>query len=250
MSATRKVIRLRPDGSGGRGLSAIELDPADFQSPPPDQHWDICFSDADVGLNVGTWDTTTMQEAFGPYPGDEFIFVLEGSFEMLDGDGNGIRAKAGQNVIFRNGAPMSWKQEGYLKKFFILLHDESVPQPELASAEGGVIVLDPDASLTDSDDIIQSECGVTQRECVLWSNETGNMEVGLWDTQAMMSKPFQLAAHEFAQVLEGSVTITEADGISQTFNPGDVFFVPAGTVTTWEVPNYLRKYFASVTPKS
>ena len=66
MAKTGKVLRLDANGLGGRGLQPIDLDPADFQSPLPQQHWDICFSDTAIGLNVGVWDTTTMQEAFGP----------------------------------------------------------------------------------------------------------------------------------------------------------------------------------------
>ncbi len=243
-----KVMRLRADGLDGRGLQPIALDEADFQSPLPQQHWDICFSDPKVGLNVGTWDTTTMQEAFGPYPGDEFILVLEGQFAMLDGDDKPMPAKAGQSVIFRNGAPMSWKQEGYLKKFFFLLYDNNAEQPKIETAEGGLIVLEPDAQLSDADDISHSQGGAVQRTRVLWTNDTGNMEVGLWDTQAMTSTPFPFPTHEFAQVLDGMVTITEEDGTRQTFEKGDVFFIPAGTVTTWEVPSYLRKYYAAVTP--
>lgn len=114
---TSRPIRLDPRGPGSSGMTPIALDPAGFLTPLPRQHWDIQFSDPAIGLTVGVWDTITMQEAPGPYPGDEVILVLEGAFAMVDGEGRGTLAEAGQSVVFRNGTPTSWLQPGYLKKF-------------------------------------------------------------------------------------------------------------------------------------
>lgn len=72
--------------------------------------------------------------------------------------------------------------------------------------------------------------------------------VGLWDTTAMTTEPCPFPCHELAQVREGSVTITAEDGTAETFGPGDVFFIPKGTITRWHVPSYLRKYYAAVDP--
>jgi uncharacterized cupin superfamily protein len=196
-------------------------------------------------VNVGVWDTTTMQEAFGPYPGDEFIVVLEGRFEMVDGKGGSVPARKGQSVAFRNGIPTSWKQDGYLKKFYITVTSVGEP-PHIDSAEGGVIVLDPELVLTQDDLTSHSKSGARQRDRVIFTNDARTMDVGLWDTEAYVSEPFAFPCHEFAQVLEGEVTITTADGVRQTFVAGDVFFIAKGTVTTWEVPTYFRKYYASV----
>jgi len=245
---TKHIIRLQANGPEGKGLQPMTLDPADFQSPLPRQNVHVCFSDPVLGLNVGVWDTTSMQEAFGPYPGDEFIVVLEGAFAMIDGQGRGVPAHQGQSVAFRNGAPASWMQPGYLKKFFITLLDPKAPTPQIESAKGGVIVLDPDQELTDADQISWSDSGAKQRDRVIFTNDAGTMDVGLWDTQAMTTEPYPFPYHEFVQVLDGSVTITGADGSSESFGPGDVFFIPAGTVTRWHVPDYLRKYYAAVTP--
>jgi len=117
MSFEKRVIRLEKNGPADTGMPEMECSPADFQSPLPTQNLHVYFSDPDIGLNVGVWDTTTMQEAFGPYPGDEFIWVLEGAFEMLDGDGKAVPVREGESVCFRNATPISWKQEGLLKKF-------------------------------------------------------------------------------------------------------------------------------------
>jgi uncharacterized cupin superfamily protein len=243
MSTSSGVIRL--EANPGCGLRPLALDPASFQSPLPVQHYHLFFSDPAIGLNVGVWDTTTMQEAFGPYPGDEFIVVLEGRFEMVDGKGGSVPARKGQSVAFRNGIPTSWKQDGYLKKFYITVTSVGEP-PHIDSAEGGVIVLDPELVLTQDDLTSHSKSGARQRDRVIFTNDARTMDVGLWDTEAYVSEPFAFPCHEFAQVLEGEVTITTADGVRQTFVAGDVFFIAKGTVTTWEVPTYFRKYYASV----
>ena len=77
MSDLPRLIHLDPNGPNGAGLSPLDLDSADFQSAVPQQHLHIFYEEPAIGLTVGVWDTTTMQEAFGPYPGDEVIIVLD-----------------------------------------------------------------------------------------------------------------------------------------------------------------------------
>jgi uncharacterized cupin superfamily protein len=57
-------------------------------------------------------------------------------------------------------------------------------------------------------------------------------------------QPFSI--HEFCQILEGTVTITEASGTKYEFGPGDVFFVPKGTVCHWTSTGPLRKYYVQI----
>lgn len=78
------IFRIDPDALA---LGPLDLDPDAFQSPLPVQNYHLIFEDKAIGLAVGIWDTTTMQEAFGPYPGDEFITVLDGGFAMVDAAG-------------------------------------------------------------------------------------------------------------------------------------------------------------------
>jgi len=246
MNTSTGVIRLEANGPGGRGLSAMELDAADFQSPLPKQHYHTYYSDESKGINVGVWDTTTMQEAFGPYPGDEFIWVLDGAFEMVDGKGGGVPAKAGEAVCFRNGAPVSWKQDGYLKKFFMTYLDPAAKTPKIESAEGGVVVLDPSAKMAlmdNTDPFVIKGPAPKQHNLTSFTNDTGNMFMGQWDSGPMVSEMLPFPTHEFVQMLEGEVTITEEGGAAQTFRAGDCFFVPKGTVCSWEIPTYVRKFY-------
>ncbi len=46
---------------------------------------------------------------------------------------------------------------------------------------------------------------------------------------------------ETVHVLEGGMTVTDSRGRSSTLGPGDVALFRAGTVITWDVPEYVRK---------
>ena len=113
MTQVPRPIRIDPDHLD---LHLLELDPDSFQSPLPVQNYALVYEDEAIGLAVGIWDTTTMQEAFGPYPGDEYITVLDGGFTMVDAaQAPIVSARAGDSVTVRNGAPSGWKQDGYLR---------------------------------------------------------------------------------------------------------------------------------------
>ena len=61
-----RLIHISPDGPNAEGLTQLDLDPQEFQSPLPVQTAHIFFEDIAIGLTVGVWDTTTMKETFGP----------------------------------------------------------------------------------------------------------------------------------------------------------------------------------------
>lgn len=125
MKKSPAIIWLQTNGPNG--LSRLEPGPADVHGMPQGQGACIYLEDENSVISVGVWDTTSMQEAFGPYLGDEFIMVLESSFKMLDATGQGLPAKTDQSFVVRNGAPGSWKQISYLKKFYITFLESGAP---------------------------------------------------------------------------------------------------------------------------
>lgn len=256
MSTKKRVVRLERNGPGDNGLSKMELDPADFQSDLPEQHLHVYFGDEALGLTVGVWTTTDMQEAFGPYPGDEFMWVLEGNVAMIDGDGKETHVKEGQTFLIRNAIPTSWKQVGFLRKFFMTYADPNAPTPEIESADGGVLILDPDAleagltKMDTTDPFEISDETPVQRDNILFTNDAGNMFVGMWDSTAFESEMNPFPSYEFVQLLEGEVTITEEDGTAHHFTAGDVFFIPMGTVCSWKTDGYIKKYYSIFDPSA
>ena len=247
MSKNNGVIRLEPTGPDGSGLPEMECNPADFQSPPPTQHVHVYFSDPEIGLNVGVWDTTTMQEAFGPYPGDEFIWILEGEFKMVHDTGDEVPAHKNDCAFFRNAIPTSWHQEGYLKKFYITYLGRTPPERAVSPARSPSGPLDPDVEMEpmDTSDPFEIEgAAPEQKNHTIFTNDAGNFHVGTWESGPMVSKMLPFPTHEFVRMLGGEVTITEEDGSSQTFRGGDCFFVPKGTVCSWKITNHVKKHYA------
>ncbi|MFK7754995.1 MAG: cupin domain-containing protein [Sedimentitalea sp.] len=242
MTPTPRLIHLSANGPNDVGLTALDLDPADFQSPLPKQHWHLFYEDPAIGLTVGVWDTTTMQEAFGPYPGDEFIWVLEGGFAMIDANGVAHPAGPGDCVALRNGAEMSWKQDEYLRKFFITYVDPNAQPTTPSAADAAVVVMDPDAPM----DIASQPGAPVERDHVAFTNDAGNMTVGLWSSETGEFEMEPFSVHEFVKVIEGEAVITEENGTVHTVTAGDCFFIPKGTVCSWKIPQFIKKYYAQV----
>ncbi|MEM7545217.1 MAG: cupin domain-containing protein [Pseudomonadota bacterium] len=239
------VIRLMPEGPPGAGLEKMEIDPADFQAVPEEQRIHVAYEDKAKGFAVGIWTTTDMQEAFGPYPGDEFMVVLEGRVEMLDQDGSVTPVETGEAFAIRNGAPLSWRQRGFLRKAFILMSYGDNP---VAVPGQGVFKACPAGGAHPMTAAAEMIGGGSQYEAMLYRNDAGDMEAGLWESTAFATDMAPFAVHEFAHILSGEVTITEAGGEVQSFTAGQSFFISAGTVCGWKSEGDLRKYFATVTP--
>lgn len=227
-------------------LTRLDLDPEDFQSPLPIQNYHMCFSDEAIGMAVGVWDTTTMQEAFGPYPGDEFIVVLDGAFAIVDGDGAAVHGHAGQGACFRNAIPVSWKQDGYLRKIYLTLQDPESEPPEVASAQGGVVVLDRTETPVSLGQA--AALHATRSRDVVFRNDSGNMLVTLcaWDAIAVQAESSK--THELLHVLQGALTLTDASGTAQVFGAGSTAFLPAGTDCTWAAEENTQAWLVEVTP--
>jgi uncharacterized cupin superfamily protein len=250
MSNEKRVIRFEPKGPADTGMPAMELEQADFQSELPQQHLHEYFEDEAIGLSLGVWTTTDMQEAFGPYPGDEFMWVLEGQVAMMDGDGNATHVKQGETFCIRNGIPISWRQVGFLRKFYMTYDNPNAKTPEIASASSGVMVLDS-ASLQsgmvamDNTEPFQIKGNAPlQHDSSAFINDTENMFVGMWDSTAFESEMLPFPSYEFVQLLEGEITITEGDGTIHQFKAGDAFFIPKGTVCSWKTNGYVKKFYS------
>lgn len=66
---------------------------------------------------------------------------------------------------------------------------------------------------------------------------------GVWECAPNREEIEAYPVHEMMTVLSGSVTMTDADGTTQTFKAGDTFFIPKGTKCIWEITETLRKFY-------
>lgn len=223
-------------------LEPLVLDAQAFCSPLPVQHYGTVYEDAAIGLAVGIWDTTTMQEAFGPYPGDEFITVLDGRFAMVDAMGGPlVAAHAGDSVTFRSGVPSSWKQTGYLRKVYLTLHAPDSATPAISATGGGFCVLEPGDLPQGSPDAD----GATR--AVIFRNDAGTMTVTLCSFPAMKLPPATGPCHQLIRVLCGEVALSGALAPVETFGPNDHVFLPKGTTCAMAMAAGTVAIFVNVT---
>ena len=75
--------------------------------------------------------------------------------------------------------------------------------------------------------------------------QTGDESIlsGVWECAPSKEEIESYPVHEMMTVISGSVTLTNADGHSETFTPGDTFFVAKGTKCTWHITEKLRKFY-------
>jgi uncharacterized cupin superfamily protein len=66
---------------------------------------------------------------------------------------------------------------------------------------------------------------------------------GVWESAPSKEEIESYPVHEMMTVISGSVTLTNADGQTETFTSGDVFFIPKGTKCTWHITETLRKFY-------
>lgn len=66
---------------------------------------------------------------------------------------------------------------------------------------------------------------------------------GVWECAPCREEFEGYPVNEMMTVISGSVTLTGADGESQTFKAGDSFFIPKGTKLVWEITETLRKFY-------
>lgn len=66
---------------------------------------------------------------------------------------------------------------------------------------------------------------------------------GVWECAPCKEEIDSYPVHEMMTVISGSVTLSNANGDSETFTAGDVFFIAKGTQCTWHITEKLRKFY-------
>jgi uncharacterized cupin superfamily protein len=80
----------------------------------------------------------------------------------------------------------------------------------------------------------------TARNRILFNSSDASGWTMLWDCTAGEFR-WQYRVDEIIHFLEGSVTITDENGVTTTHGPGDVICLRAGTAATWRIESYVRK---------
>jgi uncharacterized cupin superfamily protein len=249
MTNNNKVIRFEPHGPAATGMPAMQVDQPDADGVLPEQHLHEYFNDDELGLNAGVWTTTAMHKVFAPFSGDELMCVLEGQLDMVDADGKTTHVNKGDTFYIGNGARTSWKQTGFLRKFYIAYENPNAKTPASAPVDGGVKVLSAKkletskGKMETTDPFVIKGKAPVQHDSNAYTNDTENLFIGMWDSTAFESEMLPFPCYEFVHLLEGEITITEENGTVNVFKAGDVFMIPQGVVCSWKVTAYVKKFY-------
>ncbi|MDA7725205.1 cupin domain-containing protein [Pseudomonadales bacterium] len=73
--------------------------------------------------------------------------------------------------------------------------------------------------------------------------DDGSVSAGVWECPPCKMEIPSYPVNEMMTIISGALTITHADGVSETFEPGEVVFVAKGSKMTWHITKRLRKYY-------
>jgi len=220
-----------------------------FDSELPVQHSHEYFEDDGIGLYVGVWDTSDMTETAGPYPCDEFMWLLEGE-AVIKNCKTGAMEKvvAGEPFVIPRGYDCQWHQSGYLRKFFLISENPNEPVPEHPAVEGIIIpqANSPMEPVSRAEYFAADSSSTTQKQHISYQNHSGNFQAGRWESGPFESAMNPFPFHQFAHVTEGSLTLTDENGNPHLFDPGDAFFIPEGVLCSARADEKIRLFFARV----
>jgi uncharacterized cupin superfamily protein len=249
-----KIIRFEPDGPAGKGLETWEeIDPTSLVVGTPVERGHTYHELPERGYTAGVWDCTAMTSKIEPYPVNEFMLLLEGSVTIAVEDGAEVTIHAGESFVIPQGLRCSWKQLGSVRKYFVIFEDKSgrahkdpaalgVIRPQAEGPAVGMTKLEisnPEIFIGDAP---------TQHDHGYFEDGTHQLFVGLWD-----SAPFERAVAPFPRnelmcILEGSVTLTDGEGVEHRFDAGDTAYVPMGAPCGWKSTETVRKFYAIFEP--
>lgn len=89
---------------------------------------------------------------------------------------------------------------------------------------------------------IDNRLGTAQTHALRYFEKDG-VHAGTWECRA---GEFTIEAHpvnEVCHILEGEAQIFGPDGESRTVVPGDSFFIPKGSPSTWRVKKFVKKTY-------
>lgn len=249
MLIPKSIIRLSPDPEGF-GDTLDKLEAADFSSEVPVQHTHSDYEDDEIGLYVGVWDTEAMLEAGGPYACDEFMWLIEGECHIRNNrTGEIASVKAGMPFVIPKGYDCQWYQPGYLRKFYVISEHPGEEMPA-ASAHEGIVIPKADDVLAEvgEDTLFAISSGARPRQNVCYKDTMGRFFSGTWVAEAFESGQHRFPYNAFAYVQDGSITLTDAEGVVQEFNAGDALFIPEGVECGATVGSSVRLTFAVIKP--
>lgn len=226
MSAIPRLQRIEIDGPRGTGLTDWPaMNPADLISGEPVQRGHLYDEEEATDYSVGIWECTAFVDQPGPYPVDEFMFLLEGSVEMAMPDGTIVTVNPGEAFVIPKGLDCQWKMPGTVLKIFMILDGAAPDTSDNASLHRITVPL-----LHASKDV--SVDAVSTRT-THFLNHDNAMAVYTDIFAHDLSAQAPATGRILAYVLDGEVSFT--DDPSDRFTQTDSFYLQPDNDLTWHI---------------
>ena len=244
------VIMFSPDG-GQKPLEPWDpIAAASVASGEAAQTGNEYLSINEGSLVAGVWTCSPWVSVPAPYDVHEFMIVLEGHIIIEHENGNVQSFGPGESFAIPKGTPCVWKQTEDVRKYYFIFDDPSGAESANPTALDAIRVVVPETlPKMDAGDAAQyiGEAPTMGLESVM-VDPTGQFQVAIWESTPMQRKPATIARSEIMHILEGSGSITNADGVVFNFKAGDTFLVPIGMGYQWHNTEYVKKIFCALTP--
>ena len=246
-----RFVRLSQDGAGEwEDWGAMPSD--DLVAGTGQQHGRLWLDDADTGLMVGVWHCTPMTGRMDAWSTNEVMVLLEGSVTIDHADGSSLTVSKGEAFFIPKGTVCSWRQEGDLKKFFVI-HDDSSGVAAADPTSLRARKIDLGAKLAPCEgpaaSVLVGPAPVCH-ETVVFEDLTGQLTSAVWEATPYTRKAVTYTSHEFMHIIEGEMKLSDGNGREETFVAGDTCFVPKGATAGWSSAGPVRKLYAIFTPKA
>lgn len=75
----------------------------------------------------------------------------------------------------------------------------------------------------------------------------GSVGSGVWECAPCRMDIEAYPVNEMMTIIAGALTITNADGVAESFGPGEVVFVAKGSKMNWHITERLKKIYMTST---
>lgn len=231
-----QIMRLGPDGPGGKGLSE-PMAKVSFYSGQKAFTYRY-YQPPSSKESAGIWASKSAYSAMRRATNTEVFHLNAGRVTLQDKSGREEMFQAGDTVLLPRGSEFAWKRSEDVKEYFAVFDFDPV-RNDTASVPGEpqtFVKLDPDIALTTA--------SLGGHEYSYYSSPS-HASVGVWETDGVQSKNFGVANHtELMIIISGAVTLSSPDGKSETFKAGDVALVPRGAQSKWN-SGKIRKFYVT-----
>jgi uncharacterized cupin superfamily protein len=215
-----------------------DLDEAMFESTQPTQHRHSHYEDETLELLVGVWDSSDMTAIASPYAYDEFMIIIEGKVDIENNKtGKTETIMAGDSAVIPQGYYSQWRQQGYLRKFYIIYKPQETPEIPVTEK---VIYIDK------NNDIPWQQTSDGHRKKILYQNNDQRFTAGIWQSNALTTGLINFPYHEFIYIKEGSLICIDEMGVPHHFTSGDALFIPQGTRCAWQIKDKVSIHFTQI----